>query len=131
MKHFFPQIQVKTKIKKKRVFTKNGILFFLELKWRPVLRCTPESNYWKGCRCGPHSNYLEDSVKLLGGYIPPSLPGFGPPGFSDETVKTAVEFVVPSRSLSVGLSVTRSSLEQGTPGFKSRAVQIGQSVAHG
>ena len=28
-----------------------------------------------GCRCGSHSNYWGDTVKLLVGYIPP------PPGF--------------------------------------------------
>ena len=42
--------------------------FFPEFRWRPALRCTPESNYWRGCRCKPYSNYWGDTVKLLGGY---------------------------------------------------------------
>ena len=45
MEHFFSRIQVKTK--KRKVFTKNGTLFFPEFKWRrPSLRSKPESNYW-------------------------------------------------------------------------------------
>ena len=32
-----------------------------------------------GCRCRPYSNYWGDTVKLLGGFIPPSSPGFGTP----------------------------------------------------
>ena len=67
LEHFFPRIHVKTK---KKVFTKNGTLFFSECKWRPTLRCTPESNYWGGCRCRPYSNYWGD--------ISPH-PGFGTP----------------------------------------------------
>ena len=64
---------------KKKIFTKTGTLFFPEFKWIPTLRYTPESNYWRGCRCRPYSNYFEDTVNLLGGYIPPIPPGFGHP----------------------------------------------------
>ena len=30
---------------KKKVFTKNGTFVFPQFKWRPALKCTPESNY--------------------------------------------------------------------------------------
>ena len=72
MEHFFSRIQVKTK---KRT------LFFPEFKWRPALRCTPESNYWGVCRCRPYSNYWGGYSQVIGGTyhpIPPSL-GFGTP----------------------------------------------------
>ena len=63
----------------KKIFTKNGTLFSLEFKWRPALRCTPESNYLGRSRCRPYSNnwggiqskYLED--------ISPHPPGFRHP----------------------------------------------------
>ena len=69
MEHFCPQIQVKTKKKKKR--TEH---FFPDFKWTPTLRCTPESNYWGGCRCTPYSTQTtgRDTAKLVGGYISPS-----------------------------------------------------------
>ena len=61
------QIQVKTKKKRsspktERLFSPKSAedhkkrsspktnTFFLEFKWRPSLGCTPESNYWRGCR---------------------------------------------------------------------------------
>ena len=53
--------------------------FFPEIKWRPALRCIPESNYWRGCRWRPYSNYWGDTVKLLGD-ISPHPPGFSTPG---------------------------------------------------
>ena len=56
MEHFFPQIQVKTK--KKKVFTRNGT----------------------GNADVDHTQTIwGDAVKLLGGYIPPPLPGFRHP----------------------------------------------------
>ena len=57
------------KKKEKKVFTKKGTLFSLEFKWTPTLRCTPESKYWKGCRCTPYSTQTigGDTAKLLGG----------------------------------------------------------------
>ena len=51
---------------KKKVFTKNGTLVFPEFKWRPALRCTPESNYWGDANV--------DHTQIIGGYIPPSPP---------------------------------------------------------
>ena len=63
------------KDKKKKVFTKNGTLFFLKFKWRSALGCTTELNYWRGCRWRPYSNYWGDISS-------PSLPGFGTPATS-------------------------------------------------
>ena len=41
------------------------------------LGCTPESNYRKGCRCRPYSNYYGGYSQIIGrGYIPPIPPGF-------------------------------------------------------
>ena len=78
LEHFFPQIQVKTK---KKVFTKNAILFFPEFKWIPTVKCTPASNY-RGDADVHHTQTIgEDTVKLLGGYIPPIPPGFRHPWF--------------------------------------------------
>ena len=76
MDHVFLRIQVKTK---KKGFSPKMKHFFPEFKYRPALRCTPESNYWRGCRWRPYSNYWGDTVKLLGGYIPPSRQGFDTP----------------------------------------------------
>ena len=61
--------EVKT-IKKK--ITKNGTLFSPEFKWRPALRCTPESNYW-GEADVDHTLIIggRDTVKIIGGYVPP------------------------------------------------------------
>ena len=42
--------------------------------WKPALRWTPESNYWRGCRWRPYSNYWGD--------IPP---GFDIPAPQDTT----------------------------------------------
>ena len=63
--HDFVQVS-KLNEDQKKVFTKNGTLFFPKFKWTPTLRCTPESNYWRECRCRPYSNYWGDTVKLLG-----------------------------------------------------------------
>ena len=61
--------------------------FSPDFKWRPGLRCIPESNYWRGCRWRSYSNYW-------GRYIPP-FPGFGTPAWyctmSDETFGTRSE----------------------------------------
>ena len=40
--------QIKRRPKEKKVFTRNGTLFFPQFKYRPALRCTPESNHWGG-----------------------------------------------------------------------------------
>ena len=53
--------------------------FFPEFKWTPSLRCTPESNYWGDADVDHTQTIGGDTVKLLGGYIPPSPPGFGTP----------------------------------------------------
>ena len=69
MEHFFPRIQAKTK---KKVFTKNGTLFFPEFKWRSSLRRKPESNYW--------GNAVIDHTQIIGGDISqPIPPGSGTP----------------------------------------------------
>ena len=76
MEHFFPQIQVKIPQKKEKES------FFPEFKWTPTPRCTPESNYWGGCRCTPYSTQITggDTAKLLRGIYPPiPPPGFGTP----------------------------------------------------
>ena len=67
MEHFFPQIQVKTK---KRSSPKMEHFFPRIQVNTYTLRCTPESNYWGGCICRLYSNYLGDTVKLLGGISP-------------------------------------------------------------
>ena len=67
MEYFFPQIHVKTK---KKVFTKNGTLFFPEFKWTSTLRCTPESNYCGDADVDHTQTIGGNTVKLLGGYIP-------------------------------------------------------------
>ena len=70
--HDFFQLSKLSK-EQKKFFSNNGTLFFPEFIWTPPLRCTPESNYWRGCRCRPYSNYWGDTVKLLAGYIPPGF----------------------------------------------------------
>ena len=65
MEYFFPQIQVKTKKKRNT--------FFLEFKWSPTLRCTPESNYWGDADVGHTQTIGGDTVKLLGGIYPPRV----------------------------------------------------------
>ena len=67
---FFSGEQIKRRPKEKKRSSPKMEDFFPEFKWRPALRCTPESNYWRGCRCRPYSNYWGDTVKLLGGYPP-------------------------------------------------------------
>ena len=45
MEHFFsPNLG---EDQKKRSSPKSGTLSFPEFRWRPALRCTPESNYWE------------------------------------------------------------------------------------
>ena len=68
MEHFFSPKSGEEQ--KKKAFSRNGTLFFPEFKYRAALRCTPESNYWKGRKWKPYSNCWGDTVKLLGGYIP-------------------------------------------------------------
>ena len=71
---FFPDSgEDQKKKKKKKVFTKNGTLVFPQFKWRAALRCTPDSNYW-GDADVDHTQIIgEETVKLLGGYIPPDF----------------------------------------------------------
>ena len=65
---FFPKFRYRPK---KKVFTKNGTLFFLKFKWIPTLRCTPASNY-RGDADVDHTQTIGgNTVKLLGGCIPP------------------------------------------------------------
>ena len=88
MEHLYPQIQVKTKKKKrKKGLHQKGTLFSSELKWTPTLRCTPESNYWEECRCAPYSTQttggnseiIEEDIFLSSPPPPPPPPP--PPGF--------------------------------------------------
>ena len=44
--------------------------FFPKVKWTPTLRCTPESNYWRGCRCRPNLNYWGKYSQIIGGIYP-------------------------------------------------------------
>ena len=67
---------------KKKIFAKNGTLFFPEFKQTPTLRCTPESNYWKACRCRPYSNFWGGCSQIIGRiYFPLFFPGFGTPAY--------------------------------------------------
>ena len=61
MEHFFSPTSGEDQ--KKKVFIKNGTLFFPGFRSRPALRCTPESNYWGGM-------LMKTILKLLGGYPP-------------------------------------------------------------
>ena len=63
----FPQIQVKTK---KKVFTKNGSLFFPDFKWTLTLRCTPESNYWGRGADLDHIQTTGGYSQIIGGIYP-------------------------------------------------------------
>ena len=56
---------------KKKGFHQKRNTFFFEFKWRPALRCTPESNYWGDADV--------DHSQIIGGLYPPYLPH--PPGF--------------------------------------------------
>ena len=74
MEHFFsPNSGEDQKKKRKKRSSPKKEHFFPDFKWTPTLRCTPESNYWGGCRCTPYSTQttVGDAAKLLGGYIPP------------------------------------------------------------
>ena len=83
MEHFFsPNLDEDQKKKKKKGLHQKRNNFFPEIKWTPTLRCTPESNYWGGCRCTPYSTQTTggDTAKLLGEIYPPIPPP--PPRFS-------------------------------------------------
>ena len=84
-KHFFPQIQVKAKNKKK-VFARNGTHFspisgedrkwntsFPRHQWTPALRCTPESNYWGDADVAIHTNHWRGYSQIIKGDISPPL----------------------------------------------------------
>ena len=59
------------KKEKKKVFAKNGTLFFFKFKWTPTLRCTPESNYWGLDADVDHTQTIGgNTVKLLGDMFP-------------------------------------------------------------
>ena len=68
MKHFFSQIQVKTK--KKRSSPRMGHFFFPEFKYRPTIRCTPESNLL-GDADVDHTQ--TGYTQIIGGIYPPPL----------------------------------------------------------
>ena len=86
--HNFFWVSKLSEEQKKLIFTNNGTLFFPEFKWRPALRCTPESNYWKGCRCRPYSNYWGIMSNYWEGDIP-HPPGFRHPCLSGSTPQRA------------------------------------------
>ena len=76
MEYFFPQIQVKTK-KKKKVFTKNRTLFSPNSSGH-LRSDAHQSQIIGGDADVDHTQTIGgDAVKLLGGYIPPM--GFGTP----------------------------------------------------
>ena len=78
--HNFFQVSKLSKDQKKKGFHQKRNTFFPEFKWRPALRCTPQSNYWGICRCRPYSNYWGGYSQIIGGDIfYPSPPGFGTP----------------------------------------------------
>ena len=78
IEHFFPQIQVKTK---KKMFTKNETLFSPNSSGDLRLD-VHQSQIIGGDADEDHTQIIGgDTVKLLGGYIPPvSAPLFVPPG---------------------------------------------------
>ena len=68
--HDFVQVS-KLSEDQKKVFPKNGTLFFPKFKRTPSIRCTPESNYW-GDACVDHTQIIKGyTVKLLGDISPP------------------------------------------------------------
>ena len=71
MEHFFPRIQVKTKKRKKKVFTRNGTLFLsTDLRSDAHL-----SQIFGGDADKDHTQIVGGyTVKLLEGYIPSSPP---------------------------------------------------------
>ena len=72
MEHFFPQIQVKTK-KKKKVFHKNRTLFSPNLH----AQMYTHSNYWGDADVDHSQTIGEDTAKLLGDISLPSPHCFG------------------------------------------------------
>ena len=64
MKNFFPRFQVKTNAQMQTGVKLLG---------------------------GIQSNYWEDTVKLLGGYIPLSPPGFGSPVYANKTTTDSLK----------------------------------------
>ena len=70
MEHFFPEYRWRPK---KKVFTRNGTLFFPEFNYRPALRCTSESNYWRGCKRRPYSNCWRVYSQIIGEIYPPRV----------------------------------------------------------
>ena len=76
--HDFVQVS-KLSEDQKKVFTRNETLFFSEFKSTPTLKCTPESNYWGDADVDHTQTIGGDTVKLLGGCIPPIPLGFRHP----------------------------------------------------
>ena len=75
MKYFFPPNSGEDQNKKGLHQKWNTC--FPEFKWTPTLRCTPESNYTGDADVDHTQTIGEDTDKLLGGGIYPSIP----PGF--------------------------------------------------
>ena len=64
--HDFFQVSKLSENQKKKVFPKNGTLFFPKFKWTRTRRCTPESNYWGDAYVDHTQTIKGDTVKLLG-----------------------------------------------------------------
>ena len=83
MEHFFPRIQVKTK---KKGLQQQWNAFFPEFKWRPALRCTPESNYWGDADV--------DHIQIIGGIQSNYWGDISPPGFGTPVSMTRLKGAV-------------------------------------
>ena len=83
--HFYPNFalfstlvgmnldQVKSRSKKKKGLHQKWNTFFPEFKYRPALRCTLESNYWRDADEDHTQTVRGYTVKLLGGIYPPRV----------------------------------------------------------
>ena len=80
MEHFFPQIQVKTKKKRKKDLHQKRNTFFPRIQVDAYAQMHTRVKLFGRMHITiEYSNYWGDTAKLLGEYIPPSFPGFGTP----------------------------------------------------
>ena len=91
MEHFFPRIQAETK---KKFFTKNGTLF-PRIQVDTYAQMHTRAKLLGGDADVDHTqNIGGDTVKLLGGYIPPSPPRFQHPCLSVHNFVIQITFQI-------------------------------------
>ena len=104
--HNFVQVRKLSEDQKKDLHQKWNT--FPEFKWTPALRCTPESNYCRECRCRPTQAIGGDTIKLWEGYIPPHPP---PTGFRHPCSKGHFRILVQNNSLGPYLELVYTIFE--------------------